>query len=142
MAGFTPLLLVALSSCTSAPVTPPAVTVTVEAPAPSAAPSAETGTEAVVASPSPAPTAAADAPAQVEVFTMPAVVGMNLQLAQDTLQALDSYLMDQQDASGLGRVQINDSNWQVCAQDPAPGAVVEIATLVTLAAVKLDETCP
>jgi len=67
---------------------------------------------------------------------------VNLQLAQDTLQALGSYVMDQQDASGLERLQINDSNWVVCAQDPVPGSVVTASSLVTLASVKLDETCP
>ena len=72
---------------------------------------------------------------------MPALVGMNLQLAQDTLQSLDSYLLVQEDAAGLGRFQVVDSNWKVCTQDPAPGDVVPISTLVTLAAVKLDETC-
>ena len=72
---------------------------------------------------------------------MPALEGVNLQLAQDTLQSLSSYVLVQDDAAGLGRFQAVDSNWQVCTQDPAPGAVVPISTLVTLAAVKLDETC-
>ena len=91
-----------------------------------------------------APTADAtqDTAPEAETFTMPSLVGVNLQLAQDTLQALGSYLMDQEDASGLGRMQINDSNWVVCTQDPAPGEVVEVATVVTLASVKLAETCP
>ena len=73
---------------------------------------------------------------------MPALVGGNLQLAQDTLQAAGSYVLDQTDASGLFRVQINDSNWRVCTQDPAPGAVVPTDTMVTLGSVKLSETCP
>lgn len=73
---------------------------------------------------------------------MPGLVGMNLQLAQDTLQAEGSYLMDQTDASGLGRFQVDDSNWQVCAQSPAAGAEVPVDAMVTLAAVKLDESCP
>ena len=94
----------------------------------------------------PAPAAAAPAPAPAEAapttFTMPALVGVNLQLAQDTLQAAGSYLVDQTDASGLSRVQINDSNWRVCTQDPAPGAVVATDALVTLGSVKLSETCP
>jgi hypothetical protein len=77
-----------------------------------------------------------------EVFKMPNLVGENLQLAQDKLQALGSYLMDQQDAAGLGRIQVLDSNWQVCTQDPAPGATVPVDTMVTLAAVKLAEHCP
>jgi len=73
---------------------------------------------------------------------VPALLGMNLQLAQDTPQSLGSYLMDQADASGLGRMQINDSNWTVCSQAPEPGAEVPVETIVTLAAVKLDEACP
>ena len=98
--------------------------------------------DALAAKPAPAPAAAAPAPAAPETFTMPAVVGGNLQLAQDTLQALGSYVMDQTDAKGLSRVQINDSNWKVCTQNPAPGAVVPIDTMVTLGSVKLTETCP
>lgn len=49
--------------------------------------------------------------------------------------------MDQGDASGLGRIQVLDSNWQVCSQDPAPGVEVPVETVVTLSAVKLDEVC-
>jgi beta-lactam-binding protein with PASTA domain len=75
------------------------------------------------------------------VFTMPDVVGMNLQDAQDTLQALGSYLMDQVDATGMGRAQVWDRNWRVCTQDPAPDTTVPIETIVTLSAVKLDESC-
>lgn len=88
-----------------------------------------------------APAAPAPAPAPA-TFTMPALVGANLQLAQDTLQAAGSYVLDQTDASGLSRIQVNDSNWQVCHQDPAPGAVVPVDTIVTLGSVKLAETCP
>ena len=50
--------------------------------------------------------------------------------------------MDQQDASGLGRLQVLDSNWQVCSQSPAKGKTVSEDDVVTLAAVKLDEECP
>jgi Protein of unknown function (DUF2510) len=77
-----------------------------------------------------------------EVFKMPKVVGQNLQLSQDQLQALGSYLMDQTDAAGLSRVQVLDSNWQVCAQNPAPGKTVPVDTMVVLSSVKLAEQCP
>jgi len=50
--------------------------------------------------------------------------------------------MDQEDATGLARVQVLDSSWTVCDQDPAPGAVVPTSTVVTLWSVKLSETCP
>ena len=46
-------------------------------------------------------------------FTMPRVVGMNLQLAQDLLQSKGSYILDQVDHKGLLRVQVLDSNWKV-----------------------------
>jgi hypothetical protein len=85
--------------------------------------------------------APAPAPAP-EVFKMPSLVGQNLQLSQDQLQALGSYLMDQTDAAGLSRVQVLDSNWQVCAQNPAPGKTVPVDTMVVLSSVKLAEQCP
>ena len=90
---------------------------------------------AVAATSSPSPTAAT-------TFTMPNVVGKNLQDAQDELQALGSLLIDQKDASGQGRLQVNDSNWTVCTQDPAAGVAAPIQTVVILASVKDDEVCP
>jgi hypothetical protein len=74
-------------------------------------------------------------------FTMPKVVGMNLQLAQDLLQSKGSYILDQEDFKGLNRFQINDSNWKVCKQSPAPGKSVPVSTVVTLYSVKLTEGC-
>jgi len=82
-----------------------------------------------------------DTRAKSETFRMPQLVGQNLQLAQDKLQARGSYLLDQQDASGLGRLQLLDSNWVVCAQRPAAGKRVAVDRLVTLAAVKIGESC-
>jgi hypothetical protein len=75
-------------------------------------------------------------------FVMPNLVGLVLQDAQDQLQALDSYNLDQEDASGLERIQILDSNWMVCRQSPSPGTEVPLDGLVTLWSVKLDEECP
>ncbi|NHA66847.1 PASTA domain-containing protein [Phycicoccus flavus] len=73
---------------------------------------------------------------------MPKLVGKNLQLAQDILQSKDSYLLDQEDAAGLDRIQVLDSNWKVCSQDPKAGTKVSIDALITLSSVKLDEGCP
>ena len=87
-------------------------------------------------------TPAAPASVAPEVFVMPRFSGQNLQLAQDTLQSLGSYLMDQQDAAGLGRLQVIDSNWKVCSQDPKAGEKVPVDTMVILRSVKLDEKCP
>jgi hypothetical protein len=74
-------------------------------------------------------------------FVMPDVVGANLQEAQDSLQALGSYLMDQTDASGAGRAQLVDSNWKVCTQEPVAGTEVAVDAMVKLGAVKTDESC-
>jgi hypothetical protein len=74
-------------------------------------------------------------------FTMPRVVGMNLQLAQDLLQSKGSYILDQVDHKGLLRFQVLDSNWKVCKQTPAAGKIVLASTVVTLSSVKLTERC-
>lgn len=131
-----------LASCAATPpAAPPPVTVTVappaEAPAEPAASEAELTEPAPAEEPEPAP---AEEPEQT--FVMPDVAGVNLQLAQDTLQSLGSWVMDQEDASGLDRMQLNDSNWRVCQQDPAAGSVLPVSSVVTLWSVKLDEACP
>jgi hypothetical protein len=77
-----------------------------------------------------------------ETFTMPNLVGENLQLAQDTLQSLGSFVLDQEDASGLNRLQVNDSNWKVCTQAPKAGTKASLDSVVLLASVKLSEDCP
>ena len=80
-------------------------------------------------------------PAAETFFTMPRVVGMNLQLAQDLLQSLGSYGLLQDDFKGLNRFQVLDSNWKVCKQSPSPGKKVSTSTIVTLSSVKLTERC-
>jgi beta-lactam-binding protein with PASTA domain len=73
---------------------------------------------------------------------MPNLVGENLQDAQDKLQALDSFFLQQNDATGMERFQVIDSNWKVCTQKPSAGQKVPVEKMVVLEAVKLDETCP
>ena len=73
---------------------------------------------------------------------MPDLIGKNLQRAQDRLQSLGSFLMDQEDATGEGRWQLLDRNWYVCSQKPAAGKKVPLSAIVTLYVVKLDESCP
>jgi hypothetical protein len=75
-------------------------------------------------------------------FTMPALVGRNLQTAQDELQSRGSYLLDQVDATSQNRFQLLDSDWKVCHQSPAAGTRVLKTALVRLEAVKLTEKCP
>lgn len=75
-----------------------------------------------------------------DTATLPDLVGQDLQAAQDEAQAAGFYVLDDQDASGQGRLQIMDRNWTVCSQEPEAGTH-PTDTLVTLYAVKDDETC-
>ncbi len=75
-------------------------------------------------------------------FTMPNLVGRTLQDAQDLLQSKDSYLMHQVDATGKRREQLDDARWRVCHQTPVAGTKTSVAKIVTVTAVKLDESCP
>jgi beta-lactam-binding protein with PASTA domain len=75
-------------------------------------------------------------------FTMPALVGRNLQTAQDELQSRGSYLLDQVDATNQNRFQLLDSDWKVCHQSPAAGTQALKTKLVRLEAVKIGEKCP
>ncbi|KLI97197.1 hypothetical protein WQ59_25245 [Streptomyces sp. KE1] len=71
---------------------------------------------------------------------LPGMVGENLQFAQDSAQAAGFFLLDDQDASGLGRLQVMDRNWTVCSQEPGPGTY-PVDTKVTIYAVKVGESC-
>lgn len=55
---------------------------------------------------------------------MPDVVCLNLQLAQDTIQAAGVFYSRSVDATGAGRMQVVDRNWIVVSQQPAPGVPV------------------
>ncbi|GAB3242673.1 PASTA domain-containing protein [Kineosporia babensis] len=75
-------------------------------------------------------------------FTMPDLIGQNLQDAQDELQDRGSYLLDQVDATSQNRFQLMDTNWKVCAQAPKAGKQVLKTKLVRLESVKIEENCP
>jgi beta-lactam-binding protein with PASTA domain len=75
---------------------------------------------------------------------MPDVVGMNLQAAQNHLQAVTDYgvpLSTSTDGSGQGRMQVMDRNWVVCEQTPAAGAALTSGDVPDLVVVKDDESC-
>lgn len=70
---------------------------------------------------------------------MPDVVCMNLQAAQDKIQAdADVFYSRSDDATGQGRSQIIDSNWVVVSQRPTPGTSIGEGDAV-LSAVKIGE---
>ncbi|MEU5322279.1 PASTA domain-containing protein [Streptomyces sp. NPDC021056] len=77
---------------------------------------------------------------EAESATLPNLVGKDLQAAQDEAQAAGFYVLDDQDASGQGRLQVYDRNWTVCRQEPDAGTH-PTDTPVTLFAVKDDESC-
>lgn len=70
---------------------------------------------------------------------VPDVVGMNHQLAQDTLQANGFYLLLEEDATGQGRQLVWDRNWEVVSQSVAGGTTASIDTAITLSSKKTGE---
>ncbi|MET9801981.1 hypothetical protein [Streptomyces sp. NPDC006368] len=94
----------------------------------------------------PAPTTPAPAkssvPAEVERASVPNVVGMVLQTAQDTAQAEGFYFLTSHDSTGADRVQVLDRNWKVCSQSQAAGRSIPTTTTLDFGAVKLEENCP
>jgi beta-lactam-binding protein with PASTA domain len=58
---------------------------------------------------------------RAERRVMPDVGCMDLQLAQDKVQAAGFYRVASRDASGQRRRQVDDRNWVVVSQTPAPG---------------------
>jgi beta-lactam-binding protein with PASTA domain len=70
---------------------------------------------------------------------VPNVVGLNHQLAQDTMQAAGFYNLTEEDASGQGRLLINDRNWVVVTQQPAGGIHAAADTTIILRSKKIGE---
>jgi beta-lactam-binding protein with PASTA domain len=70
---------------------------------------------------------------------VPKVVGVNHQLAQDTMQAAGFYYLTEEDASGQGRLLLNDRNWVVVSQSPAGGTTAALDTKILLRSKKIGE---
>lgn len=78
-------------------------------------------------------------------WTMPNLIGMDLQGAQDAIQLLTKgavWFSGSTDLTGKGRAQIIDRNWQVCTSTPAAGAMIIISTAVRFGVVRDTEKCP
>ena len=79
-------------------------------------------------------------------WTMPDLTGRDLQTAQDSIQSLTNdgiFFSTSHDATGQGRHQILDRDWQVCSSDPAPGSKITPDTKIDFAVVRVDtEQCP
>ncbi len=79
-------------------------------------------------------------------WTMPNLIGKDLQGAQDAIQSLTNGLVwysGSTDLTGKGRNQIVDRNWVVCTSTPPPGATFTTSTNVSFGVVRIDtEKCP
>lgn len=76
----------------------------------------------------------------VRKVTLPSLVGMNHQEAQDTLQAKGLYNLHERDCKGLGRILLIDSNWRVVRQTPKAGTRVSENRPITLCSVKYTDS--
>ncbi len=77
-------------------------------------------------------------------WTMPNLVGANLQDAQDAIQTLTDnaiFFTKSHDATGAGRRQILDRDWKVCSQNVRPGTRITTDTAIDFGAAKVDERC-
>ncbi|MEV6251421.1 PASTA domain-containing protein [Streptomyces sp. NPDC051742] len=70
--------------------------------------------------------------------TMPDFTGKSVKVARQSLDTSTSLTVT--DASREGRMVLMESNWQVCAQEPAAGTKLD-GQPVTLTAVKFEESC-
>ena len=78
-------------------------------------------------------------------WTMPNLVGMDLQGAQDAIQSLTNgqvWLSSSTNLTGKGRAQIMDRNWTVCGSTPAPGVTFRATTSIDFGVVRDTEKCP
>lgn len=128
-------IALALVGCGSSgsPTTPAAaatVTATVPAPSSTHAPT--------FSAPSTSSTLDTDTDGSDTSVTVPDVVGMNLQSAQERLRAL-GLRTSSSDATGQGRMQLWDRNWEVVGQSPAAGTEVSIGTSVDRSVKKIGE---
>lgn len=78
-------------------------------------------------------------PPSVQTGVVPSVVGLNHQLAQDTMQAAGFFNLTEEDATGKGRLLINDRNWVVVSQQPAGGTRAPADTTIILRSKKNGE---
>lgn len=78
-------------------------------------------------------------------WTMPNLIGVDLQGAQDAVQSLtggEVWFSSSTDLTGQGRAQVLDRNWQVCSSTPAPGAQFTVVTDIDFGVVRVSEDCP
>lgn len=68
---------------------------------------------------------------------MPSLVGKSVKVARDALDSSTSITVTD---AAQGRMVLMESNWQVCTQEPSPGAALN-GQPVEFTAVKFEESC-
>ena len=74
-----------------------------------------------------------------ETCTVPDVVGMVHQDAQDTMQEAGLYVLREEDSTGQGRMLVMDRNWVTTKQSVPAGSEVDCMTEILLHAKKAGE---
>lgn len=141
-----PLLLLIAGCSGQQPLPQPTVTVTASI-TPPAPPSQQPPPEPTTTTPPPDPTVQPTTqppkpptpPGTARNAVVPAVVGLNHQLAQDTMQAAGFYYLAEVDATGKGRLLVNDRNWVVVTQSPVAGTTAALDTKIVLSSKKIGE---
>lgn len=72
-------------------------------------------------------------------MAVPDVIGLDHQLAQDTMQAAGLYNLSEEDVTGAGRMMILDRAWVVVEQVPTAGSQVAIDATIILKSKKKGE---
>lgn len=83
--------------------------------------------------------------ADPDEWTMPDLIGKDLQSAHDAIQSLTHsavYYTDSTDLTGRDRMQVSDRHWMVCASTPPPGTTFTVDTEIDFGVVRIEETCP
>jgi hypothetical protein len=83
--------------------------------------------------------------AQPDEWTMPDLIGQDLQRAQDAIQSLTDlavWYTNSTDLTGQDRMQVSDRHWLVCTSTPPPGAMFTTDTEIDFGVVRIEETCP
>ena len=70
---------------------------------------------------------------------VPDVTGLDHQAAQDALQGEGLWVLDEEDATGQGRLLLFDRNWEVVKTDPPAGTSVSEDTTITIYSRKQGE---
>lgn len=104
-----------------------------------APPSSQPTQSTTQAPPSSEPTQSTTQAPKVQEGVVPNVVGVNHQLAQDTMQAAGFYFLTEQDATGQNRLLIVDRNWVVVSQEPKGGTKAPTDTKIVLRSKKIGE---